>query len=502
MKFITFLLLFLCVVLFPSCIQSCDAIDDWTPESVPVEMEHQIPFANALNTLQSVLDAMNEESTRTGAPSIDRTIIAQESVFICNSKTRGNGSEDTVKYYMIPFEEGGYALVAADERMDIPVSAIVANGNLDIAAFTEGLYQRKELEEILPEVPSLLKPVIDALADTACYIDEDGSLVAIWDEGDSVRSKVVLANYDETVEEYEDNSTYTENELLLGTRSITGNRDSWIAMWLTVTGMNRARFEGSYEDVDPYVASTLLSTDKETEWTPWSLYCRQVIKTRHRTSTGSFVEKMDFNYHQHSPFNDNYPNSCRKYLICGPRKRPAYAGCATIAMLALLAHEKTSINGFVPYGGSIASTDNSNFAQATRSIDLLLDTYHFQQGTFCWPNKFKREMDFFFGWAERSDYNHNSIYYQFTKNHIVPVVAHTSINLAKPSSIINWFKKSHYWVLTGGQRFVRTKLDDPEQTQTFTMVYCDWGQNGNYNGWYADKHFHGGLNHNIDFYEY
>ena len=490
-----------CVIIFTSCAGSCDAIEDWTPESVPVEMEHQIPFATALNTLQSVLDAMDEESTILGEPLHGKYIVARDAVFIYNRETRGTDCEDTVKYYMIPFEEGGYALVAADERMDIPVAAIVNDGMLDVDDFAEALYAKEEPENI-PEVPESLKPVIEALADTACYIDEAGNLIAIWEEGDSIRSKIVLEGCDENDDEYEENSDLTLDESPWATRSITGNRDSWIASLISNTGMNKARFEGSYENVDPYVAIALLSIDDENEWTPWSLHCRRVATTRHRTLTGSFVEKMDFNYHQHSPFNDNYPNSRRKYLICGPRKRPAYAGCATIAMLALLAHEKTSINGFVPYGGSIASTDNSNFAQATRSIDIMLDTYHFQQGTFCWPNKFKREMEFVFGWAARSEYNHNSIYYQFTKNHIVPVVAHTSVNLAKPSSIINWFKKSHYWVLTGGQRFVRSKLDDPGQQQTFTMVYCDWGKNGKYNGWYADKHFYGGLNHNIDFYEY
>ncbi|MBR5830563.1 MAG: Spi family protease inhibitor, partial [Tidjanibacter sp.] len=115
-----------------SCTNEVDSLvheEDFSVEDVESTSPHHIPISKALSSLESIMESMDMENTRVMNRSNWTVTRIPMSTF--KPQTRTGNTEVADALYVVDFEEGGYAILSADDRLPDEVIAVTNSGDLE-----------------------------------------------------------------------------------------------------------------------------------------------------------------------------------------------------------------------------------------------------------------------------------------------------------------------------------------------------------------------------------
>lgn len=147
---LSFLVTVLSSLLLTCCLNSCSDVGELHEEAEPVfSKDYLIPLSEALQNADQMFKVVAQENTRTGRKVKDFDFFQLPS-------TR-NHQEPFHGFYVVNYEDGGFALLSADRRL-CPVYALSENGSLSLSDTTEnpGLsyYINHMMYSLHPDIPS------------------------------------------------------------------------------------------------------------------------------------------------------------------------------------------------------------------------------------------------------------------------------------------------------------------------------------------------------------
>lgn len=168
----------LSLVLWGALLLAC--AQEFDPPDVPSESVSHDPYAisisDALDNLQSVLEALAPEGTRSTTVRRVREIRTFGNFRPAGSTRAGEGSAPQNLIHVVNFDEdGGFAVLSADRRMADDVIAVSESGNLDMLVLDSlcnvkagsGKLPVADMKgkDSLPYDPHLPDPIYDGIAD-------------------------------------------------------------------------------------------------------------------------------------------------------------------------------------------------------------------------------------------------------------------------------------------------------------------------------------------------
>lgn len=130
-KFLTWASILMIAGLF-SCANEMDAFDEsFTTKTEEVHGKHHIPLSDALARLESMLEAMNEEG-QTRALQRGNWSVQRVPMSTFKTQTRSDNEDLSADaLYVVNFEDnGGYAILSADDRLPDDVIAVTSSGGM------------------------------------------------------------------------------------------------------------------------------------------------------------------------------------------------------------------------------------------------------------------------------------------------------------------------------------------------------------------------------------
>lgn len=481
MKKLIYLFLLIGIILSTSCHENTIILPTEQPLKQKISNDFSISEESALAYLSDFIKDF-EPTTRSNK-TINIKSIEPMKFHRVASRTLQDSIDCNNLLYIANFENNqGYAILAGDERITDKIIAITDTGNIDSDELYRtlanerinrlifdgypmtgpGFYYTPDTGDELFMNPNTVDLYIDSIKDTLvgefCIndidaVDENGEPWALGIDSlelvDPI-SNTLCINY--ALEEI-GNEFRKKDDLIPAT-------------------------EGSGGDSNPLIMKV-----DTTEWN---------IKSQ--------VLPMLTNYsywHQKSPFNDLYPTK-RKYGFFGPRRR-ASAGCFPLAIAKLLTHFKTP-NEFY-YNGYLVNWNalnlNYNFESRKSSASHLLkgisdicNCWYFYGGTFTFPGKAANAMRVL-GLNNAKTYRYSWDRVTMMLDKACPIIIYAMHNIDITSS--------HAWNIDGykikerqiTKRFFLGGILQSEETQTesLSMVHCDFGWGGTSNGYYVSGIF-------------
>ncbi len=385
------------------------------------------------------------------------------------------GAENVI--YVANFsEDQGFAILAADDRIQEGVIAVADKSNLT-------------------------KADVDAVAsffkNKETYVDRDypttgDGLFTVEDYPDEVfLNPNTFSTYDETQDDHWVGNFFEEDSLP-ATRTMEAREynDRRVvlsycvdyAMNEVVEGGNGRTHKNSYTTNITY-----------SDW-------KDVQRTNNILS--AYV-----GWRQKSPFNDLYPYR-RRYILFGHKKK-AQAGCFPLSLAKVLTHFRRP--GMFTYNGYTVDWDALNNVNTTlgkssaavllKGISEMCGWMYFYKGTFTFPSKassFLKKIGY--GDVNRFNYRYDRVTSMINNNCPVIIYAVPGIRV--------W--DSHAWIIDGYKVKVRQKITKQYRNgsligtttmpDTCKMVHCDFGWEGRCNGYYVDGVFK--LNSDKNDYDY
>jgi len=220
-----------------------------------------------------------------------------------------------------------------------------------------------------------------------------------------------------------------------------------------------------------------------------------------KKSVAPILSQYDL-WHQHSPFNDAFPQTMRAGIIFG-KKRTARAGCVSLSLAKIMTHFEIPNGGVTQNGQKVDfSTIKKNcryFADSDsrKAITNLLlnictgcNAIYFYQGTFIYPGNaesFMRKIGF--RNPDRRRYSWEITTAMLDKNKPIIIYGMPNYNVLK----------SHAWNIDGYRDMERTIIRDKYDNGKYIgpsnyverqkMVHCDFGWGGSSNGYYITNIF-------------
>ena len=536
------------------CLASCtDYADRITSEEAEGQSELEAIAENpfviekkiAVEALQNVLDAMvSEESTRSEIPAKK---VNAEGVIVGSIPTTRNVGDTlniTRLIYGIPFTDGGYAIVPADFRVNVPAFYISMTGSISQEMIDEGIaklseYERgKEIEE-------------KAYAHAYKYLEDTLQVLGVRNQWEMTRSVdavvedeyVTLFYADDTLEIahvyfnqivdlyavfYLDkliasiNATDSTYEIVHVGDTVDSNEIDYEKIFSIINGDDEDDEEiseaaayrtlfpaeivtwasylayGTIKDVSQKAKESILQNwGKDSEVFVLNSpieYCEVYM-----AKTPDGIVQRDFNFGQHSPYNDCQGKTIRKYVICGKRKKHAAVGCGAVAACAVAYQQGIDVskfgNIFDEWPTSVSwnnplwdSETKKKFGKIMKKIGDDCSAKHWYNGTSIGYNHLTNHFlsKYFYG-ADFKDYSLNKVK-DMLKNNRIPIIYGSS------SGGILTVTEGHYWVNTGYQAFHYSNGN------TVEMVYEDFGNYGTGNGWFLSSEKGGYRHHNRVFY--
>lgn len=318
-----------------SCTNDLDSLvheGDVFIECVEPTTPHHIPISKALSSLESIMESMGMDNTR--AMNRSNWTVTRIPMSTFKPQTRTGNTEVADALYVVDFEEGGYAILSADDRLPDEVIAVTNSGDLEFN-------------------PNPLEDPVITLDDL--YVEEDEDYLLGSEPRDEGTSEGfiegLVANYvigwiDSL---RDDDDEFGDPMLPPGGGNIGGGG----------SGGNTGGDSGDF-NVDYSYRTDMLSDEKlQTQWyqrEPYNKYCPNRYRYRGLFgATYSRVEEYDFD--PRAEWGDDYIDSI-----------DLAAGCVAIATAQIIAYNK-----YPALGNVIGDDDADNWDWLFRDFSRLVD---------------------------------------------------------------------------------------------------------------------------------
>lgn len=440
------------------------------------QTNHQISKEDALSALNDFL----AESTNGNLKSLKVDIDTAEmwgikyNSLVNNNKSMQINSGNLV--YVANFaDEQGYAILAADDRINEEVLIISDNGSLSKDVASQAAAQLQEDRVIFDEYPL----TGDGFFTVPQYPDEvfmNPNTVSLYDE----KEEDTLVGFYSTDNIGEEN----ENGMLIS----SGNKSMKIM------------------DDEPLLAVGLglsyAQKQVETQQFQDNNSTRTIKTTSNWEDSGVKSQTLLNSYKywgQQSPFNDLYPKR-RKYILFGHRRKVP-AGCFPLAIAKIMVElsypSLYTFNGYKVNWSSLKGEKGYNTTEGKKSAATLLygisegcRSLYFYQGTFTFPHNaisFMKMMGF--KNVDKYNYTFSRVKNMIDKGNPVIIYAMPNFKITDSHAWnIDGYKTKTRIVTT--KTYIGNKLTKTETiTETREMVHCDFGWGGKCNGYYVSGIF-------------
>lgn len=480
------------ISLLVSCQEKIDLLsEDISAPEMAIENPYSISVETALSNLDDFLSNMDDVKTRSDN---ERKVVNILPIKYGSLATRASMNDINCEnlLYVANFEnEQGYAILAADDRIEEKVIAVTDKGILsDVTVYTAVELLNSE-RFILKEYP-VNGPGFFTLPETGEELFMNPNTVLLYDEKEN---DTLVGNFslDDIGAEDEEGNLVSS----IPPMSVNGdygnfmNTPEFLTSTLCVTyAINdildyESRLGGYTPFIDPNFEGSK-NERKETSFSSW--------KTTNHVNP---ILSKYVNWNQSSPFNDLYPYRRKAWLFGHKRKAPA--GCFPLAISKILTHfeypSRFTYNGYTvdwkevqrPFSSSVG---RKSAATLLKGISSACNSLYFYHGTFTFPGQatsFMRRI------GMSNAHSHN---YSFDRVENMVDKGCPLIIYSVPG--INVFK-SHSWNIDGykiKEREVTTKTyvgnklkGTTTKKETCKMVHCDFGWGGSCNGYYVSGVF-------------
>lgn len=450
-----------------------------------VKSTHTVPVEQAIENLNSLLRSIDKGTKGSNDIRVIKT-VGTVSVSDLGTKAGNLPSDCDELLYVVNFEEDkGYAVLAADDRIDSDVLVLADSGSKTPSDYTQGgiVPERK----IYPGYP---------LTGEGILVDEDGE-------------KYINPNtfqlYDETEDDYligdfDEGQLETEDSVSVELKTSRIEKARFIDEAVTEYAMTSVlEYESderndNIDDVDG-TDNEDISNNSNRRHPPIN---KPTTKVYLKDSV--YVEPMlapTAGWHQGSPYNDK----CPKRKIDG-KKQPADVGCVPLAVAKLMVYVNKSFNVKVDKNNQFVlsanaeSLTNEQKAILCRYAGKECGSMYFRGGTFTFPNYAKgfmrrlgfKELDY-------SKYSADNVKEQIKKHHPVLIFAYPK---SKEEGADSGLDCAHGWALDGyiertktveKQYYLRGEKKIVKSTTKTDLIHCDFGWAEYCNGYFASGIF-------------
>lgn len=482
--------------LFLSLCSCEDEVNLSVDSSMTSTNPHAISMEQALASLQDFMAAPSAGSTR--AAKDDRRIgdvyavEYKQNILTRSSHVLNPDVENLV--YIANFEDNqGFAILAADDRIETGVIAVTDSGSL----------KRKHVDDAYIALTLDQRPLFKnyPLAGPGFFQDEEypdetqinPNTVNLYDieEGDTLVGDFV----------------FDDGDNILGTLTNEGSSD-----WDTSGGpsfISHLALSYALDNLEPRVidggGNTGGPSRTETIVSDWAI-------TKEIRPILSAYSSWD----QSSPFNDNYPWKKKR------KKKTirAHAGCFPLAIAKIMTHFSFPPNMRDEYGNIIVNwgelrksalvgEGRISAANLLYSVSTACHSKYFYNGTFTFPFRAVRALkDYRFSNVDKCHYEDTKVLSMLENGYPLLICAMPGIHITQ----------SHAWNIDGYKRYKRTITtktyngnilkNESQNIETYNMVHCDFGWGGNGNGYFIsgifnfknkDNEFDGYNNHTTNY---
>lgn len=450
-----------------------------------VKATHMVPVEQAIENLNSLLRSIDKGTKGSNDIRVIKT-VGTVSVSDLGTKAGNLPADCDELLYVVNFEEDkGYAVLAADDRIDSDVLVLADSGSKTPSDYTQGTVQERK---IYPGYP---------LTGEGILVDEDGekyinpNTFQLYDE---TEDDYLIGDFDEGQLETEDSvSVELKTSRIENARFI----DEVVTEYAMASVLKYESDErnDNIDDVD--------STDNEDNSNNSNRRHPPINKptTKVYLKDSVYVEPMlasTAGWHQGSPYNDK----CPKRKIDG-KKQPANVGCVPLAVAKLMVYVNKSFdvkvdknNQFV-LSANAKSLTNEQKAILCRYAGKECGSMYFRGGTFTFPNYakgFMRRLGF--KDLDYSKYSADKVKEQIKKRHPVLIFAYPK---SKDDNDGTGLKYSHGWALDGyiertktveKQYYILGEEKIVKSTTKTDLIHCDFGWENKYcNGYFVSGIF-------------
>ena len=443
---------------------------------------HAIPLEQALTSLHNFMNAPTESGTR--AAKDNRRIGDVFAIkYYNNVLTRAthelNPDIDNLLYVANFENEQGFAVLAADDRINAEVLALADSGYLP----------QKKMKDALIEMTLEERPIFKnyPLTGPGFYTDEDypdelqinPNTVNLYDEeeGDTLVGDFIFDEEDEIingeiVNQGPGNIDLNDAPLFISQLALSYAIDNIETHFIDEGG-------GGYTGGGS-------SNRTETTVSDWT------ITKRILPILSAYKE-----WNQHEPFNNLFPWKKKRKKD----SHRAYTGCFPLSIAKVMTHFSFPSNIRNEQGENIVNWEELKKSYKTeegsRSAANLLFTIssncqskYFYNGTFTFPFRAVRALEGFkFTHVDKCHYKDSKVLDMLENGYPVIICGMPGIHITK----------SHAWNIDGYKRYERTTTtkiysgntltNETQKTETRNMVHCDFGWSGKGNGYFISGIF-------------
>lgn len=478
----------------------CQSVDLPIPVESEETLSHTISVEDAIENLKSF---MKDGSTRAGDT---REVSNVLTVKYKSAATRSAGTvldcENLI--YVANFEdEQGYAILAADDRIDEPVLAITDQGSLTDENVEEAVDAVVNYDRPIFEDYPMTGPGFFSTPETGDEVFMNPNTVNLYNAD---KDDTLVGNFNPECpkQDLDTDSVSNDDAVSVGSSEDLATT-LCVAYALNSINSNRFRKPGDSHR-PPQLIDDTINRDTVPMINP-NLGDEDVVRYETIPSDWYIKESVapmlsQFAYwHQDTPFNDFYPE-VRKYKFLGAKKR-ASAGCFPLALAKIVSYFEHPYS--LCYGGinvnwaelkrylypdKMSIVAKRSAASLLRAIDFRCDSWHFYEGTFTFPKDARK----FFRSCGYSNVAEHSYSRDLSKQMLVN---------GKPFCIYAMpdydITKSHCWNIDGYKvkeqkitynKYVNNNLVESSVSyKNEKMVHCDFGWGSYCSGYYVSGIF-------------
>lgn len=480
------------------CIVSCQdevIIDGINLERTPLVSDYTIPVDSALKYLLDYLSLEDKGAVAANKSARCRIVSSISAVSMGRNKSLALNTDANDKLLYVANFEGdqGFAILAADSRINENIIAVADQGNLDVAIVNQAIEnQLSGNDRIVYDGYPLDGPGLFTTPETGDEIFLNPNTFTLYQEKEKEELVGVLDMYDDEGEEDENGNP------IVHSNPSSANHELLTSELCVAYAINQIN---DYEKASSTNSFDLYRPIDDGDCGGGGAKTTKTITTSlwNTTKAQEPILAMFAAWSQHSPFNDYCPYR-RKFAIMGHRKK-ASAGCFPLAISKIMTlHEHPTVFDYNNYivdwkelkKSSLSSVGNASAATLLRGIGLWCDSWYFYNGTFTFPS---RAISFMRSIGYRNvddwDYRTDRVIKMLDENKPVIIYAMSGSNISV------W--KSHAWNIDGYKIQERTTITKTyrggtlvkteEKKETREMVHCDFGWKGKSNGYYISGVF-------------
>lgn len=459
------------LVMAGCCLTGCVSNQDMPPAPV-VETNtdsgtnpYRISEEEALANLDAFFAANSRGNTRTSAsaPRVKNLIGIRN----YDKATRGEAEDTTTLLYVANFEnQQGFALLAADKRVDTPVIGVSEQGEIseDAIARYEATYGNRPLYKGFPlDGPGFFTDTVPG-GGTETFINPNTVDFYIEEEGEYLIGDFDTSGYELLNPTPQSTITYQQQQedfIIESAVSYSQNRINKHDDDNTNLNFKHTPDDDEPSLVDPWIGGTGDMTEKDV-----------VI-------VGPLLS--NFVGWRQSPYLN------KDFKSVGDKDH-AFTGCYPLAIAKVLAHNRKPET--YTYHDHTFNWDIINNYRRGPSDEVALflravadgcNPWYFSEGTFVFPNRAERFMRRCgYSNAHNTEYSFDRIKNMIDNNRPLVICGMPDLDVLR----------AHAWNIDGYRTSKRGWHD-------VRMVHCDFGWGGNYNGYYVDNCFNLGSEDNI-----